>query len=138
MKMLTKACCLFLLLTCFGCASLWDAPKNVAGFSVRDMEGRRSGSIYQSYACTLPSCFNAVTNIAIQNKYNIFTKDEARGLIVLMGIPGAVDTTEVGVFFTVLEKESGVKVEISSRSSPAKRTVAVLLFAELAQKFNKI
>jgi hypothetical protein len=138
MKILKVMSCFLLLGVCCGCAGLLDAPKNVVGISVRDMEDRRSGSIYQSYECSVMECFDAVVDIAVLNKYNVFLKDEAKGVIVLMDIPGAVDTTEVGVFFTALETSKGVKVEVSSRSAPAKRTAAVLLFAELAQKFTKI
>ncbi len=138
MKILKGVLGLFLLVAFCGCASLLDAPKNVAGVSVRDMEDRRSGSIYQSYECSTMECFDAIIDIAILNKYNVFSKDQVKGIIVLMDIPGAVDTTEVGVFLTALENKNGIKVEISSRSTPAKRTVAVLLFAELAQKFTKI
>ena len=138
MKIL-KGLCVFLMLgSLAGCAGLWDAPKNIAGVSIRNMENRRPESIYQSYECSMNDCFNAIVEIASINKYNIFQKDEARGVIVLMDVPGAVDTTEVGVFLTMLEKRQGVKVEVSSRSSPAKRTAAVLFFAELAKKFTKI
>jgi len=138
MKILRGALGLVLLISFFGCASLLDAPKNVVGVSIRDMEDRRGFSIYQAFECTAQQCFDAVVDIATVNKYNVFLKDEMRGVIVLMNVPGAVDTTEVGVFFTSLGTQTGTKVEISSRSSPAKRTAAVLLFAELAQKFNKI
>jgi hypothetical protein len=55
-----------------------------------------------------------------------------------MNIPGVVDTTEVGVFLTRLPKgQEGVRVELTSRSSPAKKTVAKLLFPELSEKFKK-
>lgn len=138
MKILRSAFGFLLMLSFSGCASLWDAPKNIVGVSIRDMEDARGGSIYQSYACTFEECFKAVAEISAANEYNVFLKDGLRGVIVLMNVPKAVETTEVGVFFTVLDRQKGVKVEVSSRSSPAKRTVAVLLFAELTQKFSKI
>ena len=64
-------------------------------------------------------------------------KDEVRSFMVVMNIPGCVDTTEVGVFFTDLPRQQGVKVELSSRSSPAKKAVAKVLFSELNDRFKK-
>ncbi|MBF0486120.1 MAG: hypothetical protein HQL16_06375 [Candidatus Omnitrophica bacterium] len=121
-----------------GCASLSDVPKKVAGVSTRVLEDTRAHSIYQSYDCDTTACFDSVLDVARKNKYVVFMKDDIRGFIVLMGIPGCVDTTEVGVFLTPQADGKGVKVEISSRSSPAKRTVALVLFEQLAQKYKKI
>ena len=129
---------IFTLFFCSGCASLWDAPKNIVGFSTKDMEDARAESLYQSYQGEFLDVFNAVIEIAKENKYYIFTKDEIRGMIVLMEIPGAVNTTEVGVFVMPLPGNKGVKVELSSRSTPAKRTVAQGLFLSLGKKFPKI
>lgn len=126
---------LLAVLGVFGCASLTDAPRNVVGFSTRDLEDARSRSVYQSYDCSLPDCFSAVLAVAAEKKYIVFSKDERRGLIVLMGVPGHVDTTEVAVFISYLEKGTGVRVELASRSSSARRVVAGTLFAELAKTF---
>ena len=126
------------LIFCSGCTTLCDAPKNIIGFSTKDIEVARAESLYQSYQGEFSDVFNAVIDIAKENKYYIFTKDEIRGMIILMDIPGAVDTTEVGVFVTSLEGKKGVKVELSSRSTPAKRTVAQGLFLNLGKKFSKI
>jgi hypothetical protein len=121
-----------------GCASLTDAPRKVIGISTRTLEHEKGASIYQSYDCDLSGCFSAVLEIADNARYHVFMKDQIRGLIVLMNIPGAVDTTEVGVFFTPDPKGRGVRVECSSRSSSAKRSVAQMLFGELSLRYRKI
>ena len=64
-----------------------------------------------------------------------FKKAGKKKHIIVMGIKGNVDTTEVGIFFTN-PNVSTVKLEISSLSSSAKRTVAETLFKELDQQFS--
>lgn len=126
-----------LALTVSGCASLQDAPKKMAGVSRRSLEAAKADSIYQVYTCDMAACFDAVVDIAAQEKYTIFMKDPVQGFISLMNIPGVVNTTEVGVFMTQLSHGQGVRVELSSRSSPAKKVVAKKLFSELGNQFKK-
>ncbi|MBF0122297.1 MAG: hypothetical protein HQL21_02670 [Candidatus Omnitrophica bacterium] len=132
-----KLIVIFSFVFCSGCATLWDAPKNIVGFSTKDMEDARSESLYQSYQGDFLGIFQAIIEIANENKYYVFSQDEVRGMAIIMNIPGAVDTTEVGVFLTSLDT-GNVKVELSSRSAPAKKTVAQVLFLDLGKKFKKI
>jgi hypothetical protein len=127
---------LFLLVFSSGCASLWDSPKNIVGVSVRDLQEMRVESLYQAYPAEYSDVFSAVLDVAKDEKYHVFSKSQDRGLIVLMNIPGCVDTTEVGVFLTRLGDRE-IKVELSSRSTPAKRAVAQRLFIDLEKRFPK-
>jgi len=68
---------------------------------------------------------------------NVFLQDRRRNLIVLMGVPGAVNTTEVGVFFTG-QDDGTTLVEVSSLSRRAKTTAAALVFAELSKSFTAV
>ena len=120
-----------------GCSTLKDVSQNCLGVSTKDLEAGKADSIYQVYPCSVVACFEAVADIAHKNKYYIFSKDEEHGLLVLMNIPGCVDTTEVGVFLSELPKQKGVKIELSSRSSPAKKIVAKILFSDLNDRFKK-
>jgi hypothetical protein len=119
-----------------GCSTLTEIPRSVAGASTRNLESARADSIYQFYTADAAACFNAVLEVAQKNEYFVFTKDEARGIIVLMDIKGYVDTTEVGVFITDGLKD-GTRVELSSRSTPAKRAVAKVFFADLKEFLDK-
>ncbi|NTV28507.1 MAG: hypothetical protein HGA80_00305 [Candidatus Omnitrophica bacterium] len=119
-----------------GCAAVVDAPRNIIGFSMRDIEDVRGQSIYQSYNCELDKCFSAAIYIAEDKKLQVFMKDERRFVLVLMGVPGVVDTTEVGLFFSAIDK--GVRVEVASRSSQARRIVARMIFGEMDNRFTKI
>ncbi len=127
-------------LFCFslcGCASVVDAPKNILGFSRRALVAAKENSSYQVYEASLSDVFSATVEVLEKAKYDIFTKDEIRGFIAVMGIPGVVSTTEVGVFISETGG-GGVRVELSSRSTPAKRAVAAILFSRLSEKFKKI
>jgi len=55
--------------------------------------------------------------------------------MVLIGVPGSVDSTEVGVFFDP-SQEGQIKIDVSSLSSVAKVTAAELIFTELNKKFQ--
>ncbi len=136
LRFLSVSLITFLLLFA-GCGSLQDSPKSFVGSSTRVLEAGRSDSIYQVYPSDMPRCFDAVVQIAAKNHYYIFSQDQARGLVVLLNIPGCVDTTEVGVFLTELPAGEGIRVELSSRSTPAKRAVAKVLFSELKERLSK-
>ena len=79
-----------------GCASFWDAPKNVVGFSTRSLEAARATASVQIYEGSPGDVFNAAADALQKEKYYVFTKDEIRGFIAVLNIPGVVDTSEVG------------------------------------------
>ena len=67
--------------------------------------------------------------------FEVFKKDPQNKYMVVMGISGSINTTEVGIFFSTYQP--GVtKVEISSLSTNAKRKVAQDVFAQLDLKFK--
>ena len=117
---------------CGGCASLCDVPRTIVGYSTRDLEAARANAVYQIYSPAETQVFSAVLLAARKERYTVFMKEEARGLIVLMNIPGVVDTTEVAVFLSNDPAGKGTKVEIASRSTPAKRAVALAVFPRLS------
>lgn len=80
--------------------------------------------------------FNAPDALASKKKnFSLFIKDPIKRHIVLMGVPGVVDTTEVGIFFT--PQEGGTRIEVSSLSTAAKLAAADILFAELGKTFKE-
>lgn len=66
--------------------------------------------------------------------FDVFLKDSRQKHIVVIGIAGNVDTTEVGIFFDEAGP-STIKIEISSLSSTAKRRVAQAVFEALDKRF---
>lgn len=69
--------------------------------------------------------------------FDVFLKDPRQKHIVVIGIAGNVDTTEVGIFFDEVNP-STIKVEISSLSSTAKRRVANAVFNALDKRFSPV
>lgn len=139
-----------------------EISKTIWGSSTRALENARKEAVTKDYPCSIDACFDAVTRLTqgdkqkdFKNQFQeegeepeeeeeaapenprIFTPfiiDERRKLIVLMGVPGNIDTTEVGVFFTGLDSQN-TKVEISSLSSSAKANAADIIFDALTKEF---
>lgn len=68
---------------------------------------------------------------------NVFLKDPRRNIIVLMGIPNSINTTEVGIFFTASE-EGTTLIEVSSLSKRAKAKAAQMIFPEIQKSFSVV
>jgi len=78
------------------------------------------------------------SSIAVVTKkqhWVIFQKDEIKGFMVVMGVKGCVNTTEIGVFFDELS-DNQTRIEVTSLSTNAKRKVAKGLFHGLDIAFG--
>jgi hypothetical protein len=135
---------LSILLSVEGCAQTTETAKVIWGSSTRALEDARTEAISKTHNSSFNDCFNGVLSLARNegsqplNKkvFEIFQKDFIKGVIVVMGIKGNVETTEVGIFFMEHGPQM-TKVEISSLSRSAKEKVAEAVFAELDRRFNK-
>lgn len=74
--------------------------------------------------------------VAQNTFFDVFINNRKKRHIVVMGVPGNVETTEVGIFFSQPTLTT-VKLEITSLSSSAKRTLAKIVFNELSLRFSK-
>jgi len=142
-----------------GCAFVTETSKTIWGSSTRALENARDEAISKSFVCSLDECFEMVLSLGevqveieqIEDEagqaetketitrpkfYNVFLKNRVKRHIVVIGVPGSVNTTEVGIFFDKND-DSSVKMEISSLSRHAKRRVAKDVFAELGQHFSE-
>ncbi len=119
-----------LCLALAGCALVAEVGKTFWGSSIREMEKRRVDAISRTYHKGYWECMEAVLKAIKENHYLIFQKDEVRGHVVVMGIPGYINTTEVGIFFVEIS-DNEVRIELSSLSTNAKRAVAKALFVGL-------
>ena len=119
-----------LVFACAGCASISETGKTIWGSSIREMEKRRPYAITKTYPKGYWDCVQATLKAIEDNKYVVFQKDEVKGYIVVMGIPGYVNTTEVGIFFDELS-DNETRIELSSLSTNAKRAAAKALFKGL-------
>lgn len=114
----------------YGCAQTTEFSKTIWGSSTRALEQARVNALVRIYDRPLARCYDEVIKAAEELKFKIFIKSKPKATIVLMGIKGAVDTTEVGVFFSEVS-DNQTKIYISSLSSNAKRIVAAHIFGHL-------
>ncbi len=149
-----------------GCAAIEEDAKLLWGSSTQALEDARNESLKETFSCPAQECFLSVIkfaevqtpqisddklNVSKMNQpakasdqktvkvknFEVFLRDSSRNIIVLMGVPGSVNTTEVGVFFTPLENAK-TAVEISSLSTSAKIKAADMIFEQLGKEFQVI
>ena len=135
-----------LILSLSACASVMEPFKVMWGSSTKALEDARVDALSHTYGCSLDECFNNVLSLARDPKsttpitkqfFDVFIKDRIKKHIVVFGIKGNVDTTEVGIFFTNIDERT-VKVEVTSLSTSAKKKVAEAIFTELSLNFPEI
>ncbi|MFH1359451.1 MAG: hypothetical protein ABIJ41_00245 [Candidatus Omnitrophota bacterium] len=128
---------LIVCLSLTGCAHITEFTKKLWGSSTEALEEARIDAERRIFQCKDLDCFDQVLQIAEEEELTVFIQDRKKSMIVLMGIPEVIDTTEIGVFFLGLG-ETETKVEISSLSQNAKNKASDLIFMRLAESFKEI
>ncbi len=126
----------FISLQFLGCSPI-EITKTIWGSSTRKLEQARSQAITKTYDKSYWNTMRAAIAVMEKEEWVLFKKDEVSGYVVLMGIKGAVNTTEVGVFLVEVTPNQ-TRIEISSLSTSAKRLVAKPLFHQLDIAFGLI
>ncbi|HBR15594.1 MAG TPA: hypothetical protein DD723_08685 [Candidatus Omnitrophica bacterium] len=152
----------FLMIACLltlanGCGFVAETGKTVWGSSTRALENSRDEAISKSYVCPFDGCFDTILSLAqtqffLEKEegsppeakevkepekhkfFRVFLQDRVQSHIVVIGVQGNVDTTEVGIFFARLD-QNAYRIDVSSLSSSAKRKVAEVVFAELDSQY---
>ena len=112
-----------------------EVGKTIWGSSTRALEQARDRAITRTYDKPYWDCVRSAVAVVGKKHWVIFKKDEMKGYMVVMGVKGCVDTTEIGVFFDKLSDHQ-TRIEISSLSTNAKRKVAKGLFHGLDIAFG--
>lgn len=158
---------LFLSVLLGGCSPLAETVKVLWGSSTQALEEARPGAVKTTFRATVDQCFEVVAGLPkekkltetpsegaaapvkeknllgspaepeAKNHLNVFIRDRRKQLIVLMGIPASVNTTEVGVFFSSAGKDT-TRVEVVSLSPKAQLTASEIIFKRLAQDFPEV
>jgi hypothetical protein len=122
-----------------------ETAKCILGVSTKKLEEAVSQGITRTYACSFDDGFNAILDLGqscpdcepkAEKAFDVFLKNRIKGVIVVMGIPNQVDTTEVGIFLTE-EREGDLRIDVSSLSTSAKEKVAEAVFQELDRLFQQ-
>lgn len=136
-----------------GC-TLREAAKKVIGHSTQTLEEEsRANAISRTFVCSYQDCFNAILSMAREKESNIpwerlpypntgdfdvFMSDLYSNppYIIVIGIEGNINTTEVGIFLNRTTRET-IRVDVSSLSTTAKQKVADLVFQRLVLEFQQ-
>ena len=103
---------------CCGCAVVnggVEISKTLWGSSTRALEKARANALVKTYDKPFWDVVRAAEEYCDAH-YVIFKKEEIKGYFVIMGIKGAVNTTEVGVFFVDINDKQ-TRIELSSLST---------------------
>jgi hypothetical protein len=121
----------------YGVDNTVEITKTIWGSSTRALEQARDNAITKTYDKPYWDCVRSSIAVAGKRKWVIFKKDEIKGYMVVMGVKGCVNTTEIGVFFDELS-DAQTRIEISSLSTNAKRKVSKGLFHGLDIAFGYV
>lgn len=115
-----------------GCTQTVESVRKVWGSSIQRLEQERVRAVRDVYSCEYDKCYQLVHELSRPPKqsYKIFQYRPDKNMFVVIGVPGNVDTTEVGIFLSPI-KINETAVEVSSLSSSAKRKVAQAIRAEM-------
>ncbi len=116
-----------------------ETTRKIWGSSTKALEeARQNGEVLvKNYACPWSDCFDKVVKIAELKELKVFMKDQKKKLIIVMNVPGQIDTTEVGIFLSE-PATSQTKVEVVSLSPEAQAKTAGIIFSNLAKSFNEV
>ena len=144
---------IFILLTSIQGCAVKETAKKIIGSSTQTLqEEAAKDPITKTFYCSYQDCFETIMRLGRyqpsakpwekppeidEGIFNVFMSDLYANppYIIVMGVEGNVDTTEVGIFFTRTTLET-IRVDVSSLASTAKRTVAKIVFEELGTKFQ--
>lgn len=130
---------IMLLGFCSSCAVVnggVEVAKTIWGSSTRALEEARTTALVKTYDQSYWETIRAAEEYCNKH-FLIFKKEEVKGYFIIMHVRGAVNTTEVGIFFVEV-KDKQTRVEISSLSTHAKRIVAKHLFHGLDVAFGLV
>ena len=133
----------FLLAIVLGCGGVQECAKTLWGSSTRALEAARADGIRRYARCSYRECFQSVQSFIAREAKTpsqpeglvMFAESQARRYIVVMGIPGSIDTTEVGIFFEPVDEDWTI-IDISSLSSSAAAMLSEMLLPALEQDYT--
>jgi len=131
---------LIIVIVCiFSSCNVWDnsveVGKTIWGSSTRALENARDRAITKTYDKSYWDSVRSAIAVVGKNHWVIYAKDEVKGYLVIMGVKGCVDTTEIGIFFDELS-DAQTRIEVASLSTNAKRKVSKVLFHGLDIAFG--
>ncbi len=128
------------------CSFIVESVKKVAGVSTESLDKARASADIARFSCDIDECMDVVVGLSKSvgegafvrsKKFDIFREDRVGAVIVVMGVKGSINTTEVGIFFSKYTSTQ-TQVDVSSLSSTARRTVSPAVFDALGAQFERL
>ncbi len=126
---------IFLLFGVVGCSSAKEGMRGFLGVSTKALEESRSSALSRDFDYDYFTAYSKTLDALKEMKASVYAKSVGKRMIAFYVT--AEDTTPVGIFFTEKEK-SLTRVEVSSRSTYAKETIAKKLFSLLEGTAKKV
>lgn len=114
-----------------------EVSKVIWGSSTKALEDARLKAAVKTYPVAPKECFDEILKIAQEGSLEVFIKDRKKNLIVLMHIPGSIETTEAGVFLNEVETTK-TKLEIVSLSPDTQEKTAEIIFSHFNKAYSEV
>lgn len=124
---------LFFTLGLFGCQTLKESGRGIAGVSTKILEDKRNEAIKKTFGYDFAVCQDKTKECLKKIGAYIYSRDAKKQLIAIY--VSDQDTTPVGVFFTQVDN-ANTQVEVSSPSKYAKELISRKLFSYLEESLH--
>jgi len=111
-----------------GCCGFSEAIRGFAGVSTKILEDTRKDAVTKDFNIDLDSTRSIIKAALKDGKSYIYREDHSCNLIAVY--VSQTDTTPVGIFLTVLDKDN-TRVEVSSPSTYGKEVISKIIFNAL-------
>jgi len=126
--------CCFCFFVLWGCATVIEGGKTIAGLSTKALEDNRKYAEVKSFNCDYDTCYNEVEGFLIRLGTHIYARDAERGMIAVY--VSEEDTTPVGLFLKEIDAQN-TQIEVSSPSTYAKEFISERVFSVLEKSYGK-
>lgn len=122
--------------TCCGCAGgPVEFGKQIFGFSTKALEDNRDTGVSKTFDKSFDACYQAVRDALTKMNASVFVEKYHNHLVVALGFEGALDTTEVGIFFDEVTDNKTI-IDIVSFNRALQIKVSDEVFAFLDVRFK--
>lgn len=111
----------FWVITLWGCATIIEGAKGIAGVSTKVLKDNRKSAIKKIFNYDYNTCYANVEKILTHIKAYTYVKDTKKKMLAIY--ISKEDTTPVGIFFKEIDKTL-TEIEVSSPSTYAKEFIA--------------
>lgn len=115
-------------LTLFGCSTIKETVKRIAGVSTKVLEDSRKDAIKKIFNYDYNTCYNKVKAAVTERGSYIYAEDPKKQMLAIY--VSESDTTAVGIFFKEIDALN-TQIEVSSPSTYAKELIAKRVFSVL-------